>query len=275
MTATGIAPDQNSVVVTIRKTAPSTATILSQRYGTNLIIEERDYLHFADRSDVGPPWVAGMKLVGPCSGTTDCQLYNCTSNFTVFDFIQGLPFHYLATAGHCFAYESTVTNGSGVPIGPVLQRFFYEGSNSDFEIILEDPGTQSPNVITTDPSQYPVVGYETTEALNEGVCKSGITTGETCGWTITKIHATETLCLDIPCTQTIDLVDQIEATNPGSSSVDLGDSGGPVYHYDSVPNIWATGVVSAKNGLGNLMVYTFFYNALLNEGGYLCTSGVC
>src|SRR5207247_1651121 len=101
---------------------------------------------------------------------------------------------------------------------------------------------------------------------------------ETCGWTISAVHVTVTVCADPQngCTQFVTLVDQVQAdfdqVFPG---IEDGDSGGPVYSYDANTNLWATGIVSAKDPSGTRMLYSFFANAVRGMNVFLCASGAC
>jgi hypothetical protein len=254
---------------------PTVANILKTRYpGDALTIGQQDFMRTLNRETVTPPWVGGMKLTGLCSAS-DCIAADCSSNFTAYDFATGFQTYYVLTAGHCFLDTSQVTNGVGLRVGMVVQRFWADGINADVELVQIDPGTQSPNIITHDPTRQGVVGASGTQVTGISVCKSGITTNETCSWTVSQDHQTITICVsgDNPCSQTVTTYDQVVATSP-SPAVGPGDSGGPVYSFQS-GNLWGEGIVSAGNKAGTTMVYSYLADELSETQTYLCTTGVC
>ncbi len=213
-----------------------------------------------------------MKLTGLCSAT-DCLAADCSANFTAYDFATGFQTYYVLTAGHCFFNTSQVTNGVGLRVGLVVQRFWANGITADVELVQIDPGTQSPRIITHDPTRQGVVGASGTQVTGISVCKSGITTNETCSWTVSQIHQTVTICDDDPCSQSVTTYDQVVATSP-SYGVGPGDSGGPVYSFNS-GDLWGEGIVSGGNKAGTTMIYSYLADELSETQTYLCTTAVC
>jgi len=271
ITGTRVLPESHKVDVWVRRLEPRTISALDARYGrSNLILEQQDYLHLMNRDNVGPPWPGGMTLQGSCVGSTDCLIAGCTAGFNAWQFIQGVRFHYMLTAGHCFTPNTPVTTGSNVPVGHVIQSWFASGSAADAEDILTSPGTQTPKIITSDPTQQVVQSAAPSQVTGVGVCKSGITTNETCGWTVSFVHENVSGCEDPPaCTVIVTLVDQVVADNPTGVSINSGDSGGPVYSYVS-GGVQAQGLVSTGNDTGTRMSYSFIQNILSVSSLFLC-----
>jgi hypothetical protein len=276
ITGTALLPDRNKLKVWVSDlNNASAAAILALVEPGVVELGERANLRVANRDNVGPPWVGGMSLLGPCTYSTDCLLAGCSANFVIYSYIQEARFYSILTAGHCFDMLGQVTTGSGVRVGTVVRNMFYKpGSRADAEEITVDPLMESYKIIGKDPAQHNVVALKVTQVLNEqSICKSGITTDQTCSWTISAVHATEVLCLDPSCSTEAVIFDQVEATR-SSPGVNYGDSGGPVYKYET-GGVRAHGIVSAMNQTGTLMTYSFLSSVLLDMDAYVCLSWDC
>ncbi|MDQ3756978.1 MAG: S1 family peptidase [Actinomycetota bacterium] len=273
VTGTGIVTDINRVQVRVRGLTPAVRAALTSRYGDALRLVEGDYPRPAHKDPGLFPWTGGMHTTGPCL-SQDCLLADCTSAFVVYRFISGVKFFYLLTAGHCFEAYGKVTV-HGLSIGTVEQRVWLPYSNADVEkIAFTQPLNSWPYTYTTGTTEEVLTSVAPNQVLGQSVCKSGITTDQTCSWTVSAIHSTEHLCLDWPnCQVIMTQVDQVEATrsNPG---VDFGDSGGPVYMRTSY-GLQGHGIVSAQADGGRLLIYTFLLNALNVTGTDLCTNATC
>ncbi len=265
--ATRVAADAHTVDVLVAQLNQPVWQALMARYGPALTLEQHDYLHTMDRSNVGPPWPGGMELLGSCVGSTDCIVAGCSAGYTAWQYIQNVRFYYKLTAGHCFTPNTAVTSGSGVPVGHVIQSWFSSGSNADAEDILISPGTQTPKIITSDPTQAMLQTAAPTPSTS-GICKSGITTGETCGWGGASGGWTIHLCEDPDCTVFVTLVDQVLATR-SSYGIGPGDSGGPVYTYVS-GGVRAEGLVSGGSDDGMTITYSFIQDILGTSNLFLC-----
>lgn len=218
-----------------------------------------------------PLWAGGGGLTGTCA-SGDCALADCTSAFVVYYQVSGVRLNSLLTAGHCFIAYSPVTTRTGTPIGRVNQRFWSDGVSADVEEIDIAYGTKSAQIFTFDSTKKPVTSLRTTQSTNDGVCKSGITTSQTCSWDVAGIHMNIEVTDPGTGEKTL-LVDQLRAIR-STKGVDEGDSGGPVYEHDG-SGVRAHGIVSAQSDGGKTMYYSFLKNALTLTGTNLCTASIC
>ena len=275
ITSTSIRPQDDKVMVGVRTLTGPIYDVITARYGrAGVEVTKTGPFRTLDRTVTTPPWQGGIELLGVCQGTsTDCIAANCTANFSMFDFIQNVQFGYKLTAGHCYEPNTHVTNGTGVALGPVLQSFYASGSNADMEDILIPTSTLTDRIITNDPATQPVITYDNQQATGIGVCKSGISTNETCSWTVTAIHATIDVCEDPNCTIIVTLLDQVEVSSPTPALAD-GDSGGPVYRYVS-GGVEAEGIVSTGNDTNTIMTYSFILDEINTLNKFLCVAPTC
>lgn len=274
ITGTGILPDRNLVQVRVQSLTPAVSELLTARYGDAVHIIEGDYVRPAHKNPGLFPWTGGMHTSGVCTGSADCLIADCTSNFVVYQFTHGVKFFYLLTAGHCFDYGTKVSV-HGVTIGTVVQQVWgIPGENADVEKILFDQPLNSwPYTFTTGLTEEVLTSVAPSQVLGQSVCKSGISTDETCGWTVSAVHATVTICTDPSCTFFVTLTDQVEAMR-ASPGIAAGDSGGPVYRRTS-DGLQGHGIISAMNASRTVMTYSFLPNALNRTSTYLCTLATC
>lgn len=115
------------------------------------------------------------------------------------------------------------------------------------------------NLIRNDPNIAAVIEVETQQLEGKFVCKSGITTDQTCFY-VNRVHLTTTG--SVPPT------DQIEAAASAGSILE-GDSGGPVYMPLNQTQVSADGIVQGKNQDGSLLYYSFAYNLAPDMGLYI------
>jgi streptogrisin C len=153
----------NQVVVKVRRGQQAAAAALLARHGSAVRVEQTDAVPRpnADFLDGGDP-------------------YNgCSVAFNVFRDGVG---HFL-TAGHCGS-AGTIASQAGVQIGPFVESFFPE---FDDALVRNDNSAfwvQGPWVFayTGDPGVvYNISGF-LDSPVGTAVCKSGRTTGVTCGW---------------------------------------------------------------------------------------------
>lgn len=276
---TGIDPSRSRVVLGVEGLDPSIKEIFAQEYGRAVILEERGYPRFKHRSTIGPPYPGGMHIRGLCWSHTDCAIADCTSNFGVWEFIHGVKFHSLLTAGHCFLHRSDVFTEWGTIVGKVAQQVWYPGTNADVEKI-QMASRATPKIYTQydDPLRLTSVAYPYSAQVfgQQGICKSGHKTGETCGWVIDQVHVTFEVCIDFACNEMWPLTDHVHASRTSGGGLDFGDSGGPVYRY--IPEeaaVEAHGIAVAGYEGGFDMYYTFLPNALSRTETNLCTTVIC
>lgn len=179
----------------------------------------------------------------------------------------------LLTAGHCFGAGTVVSHpGTGV-ISLVRERQFQNGGRIDAEAIYFDGYRDqiSNTTIRFDPAIANVDAAERQQLQNKRVCKSGISTNETC-FTVTRVHIDQTV-------DGVMLHDMIEAFTGGAVGLKGGDSGGPVYYSLSNGSVSAEGIVSARNDVGdgqsgNVMYYSFIQNIAADMGVYVLSAPV-
>ncbi len=212
-TTWSVDPMLNQVVMTVHKGRSAEVSASLAKFGDAVRVDESDLapVTTADYLDGGDP-------------------YNgCSVGFNV---VRGGVGHFL-TAGHC-GTAGTAAYQNGVHIGPFLESWF--PGDDDALVRNDNPGywVQGPWVFAYngDPNAvYNINGYRTSP-VGTVVCKSGRTTGLTCGWI--RAH------------------NQTVTYNPGgtvyqltrhSACVEQGDSGGSNFSSDASGN-WAEGMSS-------------------------------
>jgi streptogrisin C len=158
--------------------------------------------------------------------------YNgCSVGFNV---ARGGVGHFL-TAGHC-GVAGNIASQAGVTIGPFLESFF--PTYDDALVRNDNPSfwIQGPWVFayTGDPGiVYNISGFRDSP-VGTSVCKSGRTTGVTCGWIRTK-----NVTVNYPQGTVFDL-------DHTSACAEPGDSGGANFSVAGDGN-WAEGMSSGSS----------------------------
>ena len=270
----GIPEDRNRVVVQVSESASDAEGELARRFPEeHLVVEEsQPFSVMVGPTRFGPPpWVGGMNLIGTCL-SSDCSLFDCSSAFDTHKHgeVLGVPtvFHYVTTAGHCFGLNTPVEHGAAGEwhVGTVTWSKWYSGSNCDCEAIGIEPGTHSHSVFNDSPYATGSVIGAIWPSVGMKICKSGITTGTTCGWTIRDTHFA--VQLQDPGTGAgTNLINQIHAER-STFGVDQGDSGGAVFQWAATNQniINAVGVMSGGTSDGRWMTASKI-KALLNSFG--------
>lgn len=222
---------RNQVVVTVRKGQSKAIAPLVARYGDAVRVVE---------SQIQPTLASDFLDGGdPFDNTT--RGLGCSVGFNVAKDGVG----YFLTAGHC-GQAGDATQQSGVGIGPFVQSFF---PNFDDALIRNDnPGfwAQGPWVFAYngDPNAvYNLSGF-LDSPVGTAVCKSGRTTGLTCGSITAK-------------NQTVNYVDpqgnpigSVSGLTQHSACVEHGDSGGSNFSFNSSGN-FAEGMTSGAALVNN------------------------
>ena len=195
----------------LKTNAPRTETAaLSKGYAGVIEQQEETFRDdFSRKSDIAPFW--GGNSIKSGGGV-------CSSSFVVK---KPSGTRFLATAGHCFSLGASVTTtNSNVAVGTVTQRgpippFDMEligGKSYGSHIFVGGVDSSSSKHVAG--SGDPVVGFT-------NYCRSGQTTGEKCGQTVSSVNAQV-------CTQTGCKSPVISYSGQLSNN---GDSGGPFYVY--------------------------------------------
>ncbi len=268
LSGTGQLPNQNKVLVGIRESDSVLINRLKALYGADAVqIASGQAIQKANSDRYGPPpYQGGMELE---DGT-----YRCTAGYVGERWINGSKYYQLVTAGHCFGEPQTVFHAvagqAPLRVGQINSRFF-NGSTADAESMnitgLNGGAALATNqIITANGYSHTVDFLNTTQLQGRSVCKSGITTDQSCNFSVTATH------------QTVYFVtgevtyDQVTAC---CDRVDFGDSGGPVYNYYQPQAIAAEGITSAlyaNNGVPTgQMSYSFIQNVRSNLNLYITT----
>lgn len=218
---------RNQMVVYLSETSPGIAGAIERRFGLGTIRVEtftgEGGLDACTRTNCGPPWVGGVKIVRVGVGNA------CTLGFVVR---QGTTSNYgVWTAGHCGSGSWKQGSLTGTTIGTTLagSNRSVDGSTADIQI-LPIPATQKTNRYINDTAtcnpcnvtsltgtqvQQPYNGDE----VGDSVCNNGYVTGRSCG----VIQSTNVDNFEYP--GGVHLFNQRRATYTRA----MGDSGGPVY----------------------------------------------
>lgn len=254
--AVGERTDLNQLQVDVVSTATATTTsataVLMQLYGGDAIrvnpIPAR--IRASDRYSDGWPLKAGYYL-------NDTQVA-CTEGFMAYN-STGWK---VLTAAHCFQGGASIYHGSGI-IGQVQDRRRGNGRLDVESIgITGYVGQISRTVIRAYPREALVEAIETQQFMNKVVCKSGITTDETCS-VVNMVHLTATIS---DAGGTYSVQDMVRSHAPTRQTAG-GDSGGPVYTTigDST-QVSAEGITSAEGDDGRDLYYSFAGNILPDMG---------
>lgn len=254
---TGEKISENKLIIDVVSTTAAktntASTVLPQLYGNAAVsVQAISAPHVRTDRAGGYPYKDGYQLA-PAGSSPNCTLGFIGYSSTSWEII---------TAGHCYSVGTTVTTPGIGTIGNVDRNGYYTNSRTDAASIGfggYDIGTQH-NLIRNDPNIAAVVEVELQQYQNKFVCKSGKTTDQTCFY-VNRVHYTNNV-------GGVVLPDQVEAL-ASAGSVDYGDSGGPVYMPLNQTQVSAEGIVSAKNGDGSLMYYSFVYNLAPDMGLYI------
>lgn len=195
-------------------------------------------ISFASRSAYTRPLIAGLQLQFPTG--------NCTSAFTaILDDLSRA----LITAAHCGEIGDTVYQG-GSSIGTVTRRQI--GGEVDALAIPLSGSSVSGGIY----GASNIVGWISNDLVGQTVCKSGITTGVTCG----ILRATGVFGFIDGTTIWMTSNRLVEA------SADSGDSGAAAYYPNSCcnpPGVFGSGIAGVVHAkatyLGNpAFLYTHF-----------------
>lgn len=213
-TAVGIDVKANQVVVQVGEHAAGTARLADQlavaeSYGTAVRVKHID-------GSFGVAISGGYPIVG--SGGGRCSLgFNTTANTGI-------------TAGHCTQGIPQWWEGccGGGYYGPSIHYYF---PGRDFGLIRNDGGLAQPGDVYLYNGGFQDIGNATDPYYGLAVCKSGSTTGLTCG----HVYATGvTICYPQGC------VGNLAQSNAYAQP---GDSGGPWFNGG-----WGIGLTSGIGG---------------------------
>lgn len=186
----------------------------------------------------GPPWQGGMELYSTFYRGGRLYYRECTAGFNVVS--PSTRRTYVTTAGHCFEPGSVVKHSvryRGQRVGVVTRRAGY-GSSADTELIPVSSRTVR-NTVIIGRRQLTVSAYRPITPVGTSVCKSGITTGVTCGNVVRD--SSVTVCY--PGHGCVSGQEQTYNRNRARVA-SYGDSGGPVYTYGANGTVIASGMVS-------------------------------
>ncbi len=195
----------------LKTDAPRSVTAPLSKGYAGVIEQQEEAFHddFSRKSDIAPFW--GGSSIKSGGGI-------CSSSFVVK---KPSGTRFLATAGHCFPLGANVTTTNGnLSVGTVTERgpippFDMEligGKSYGSHIFVGGVDSSSSKHVAG--SGDPVVGFT-------NYCRSGQTTGEKCGQTVSSVNAQV-------CTQTGCKSPVISYTGQASAG---GDSGAPFYVY--------------------------------------------
>ncbi|HEV2371220.1 MAG TPA: S1 family peptidase [Streptosporangiaceae bacterium] len=245
-TAVGIDPLTHHVVLTIGSKATRTAGLLSAARSLGPTVQ-------VERFPGAITPAAGHILDG--DGIVTATGVGCTLGFNVTG-------GFALTAGHCAVNGGPwYKAATGALFGPAVDA---QIPGSDFGLLKDKGGLAQPGAIQAyDGTRIPVIGAAE-PYLGEWACKSGATTGITCG-AITVLNVT------VMYPDGSIIYNQIQST----VCLQPGDSGGPL--YDDSGNIGATALGLAASFIGDCSAGTFFYQpvvpALNFYGVQVLTSG--
>jgi len=281
----GVGISFGNVVASISDAARTAEALLKERYGdavTVVVGPQPTHISGPTQTRLGPPpYMGGMEIddIGNYQTVSTGFYYECTAGFIARSqsTFQGIALYYIITAGHCFnaasgevIYHAVATSQTDEPVGRVAINSFYEGGNSDSESIGIQAGyvAATNQIITAEPYVH-TIDYlaDTQESIDgQAVCKSGMTTDQTCNFTVQAIHQ-EVTSVDSSTGVQTTLYDQVQAC---CDALDHGDSGGPVYHYYQPQAIYGVGLVADGNSVGQ-MTFSFIQDAEADLGVWICT----
>ncbi len=235
----------NRVDVQVQSLSATGLTLMRSRYASDIlnVVAANAEPRAAGRYSAPPPYVGGMEV--------DDEAYACTMGFIGNRLIAGTYVYYVITAGHCFpngdiAFHQVNPAGS-THVGTVEDNAFQNGTTADaLDIGLEAWGAAGASnlIVTTDPTEDPVTQLDGDPVVGEiGVCKSGITTDETC-FQVAKTGQTVTYPAEGSFAQTTIIDQTIGGYYGGPVVVGFGDSGGPVFRVAPDGSIMAHGITS-------------------------------
>jgi streptogrisin C len=234
-------PERNAVVVTVLK---GQSSAVAARYGDAVQVEE---------TDVAPRFAATVLRGGD---GYDSGGRTCSAGFNVFS---GSTIYFL-TAGHCGPI-GTDTFRNGVWIGAIARSDF---PTLDYGAVRYDnPGAWTPGpwinaYVPGNPNLVYNVNGTGFSPKGTAVCKSGVTTGLTCGVIKEKGEAVQYDHDANPATPTVTVFGLVRH----NACVEPGDSGGANFTWNAANKNFAEGMTSGaqtkKDGSGKPRCLSFF-----------------
>lgn len=227
---------------------------LTARYGKNVVAEHVSTTSvpaLTDRSSDVSPWNGGDFIGGQAVHATGSARTGYVSTCT-----SGIPTHnaaggqYLVTAAHCFPYGASVANyAATIPLG--------NSSNHIGSVTNRDGTTNGidAELIFAPLSNYIWTGYTigavhatisgaTGSPAGANVCQSGAFEGENCNFYVDALG-----CINLGYDDggVVYQCHELHASGTNPQGLGAGDSGGPVYRYQS-NGVYIVGTVSAGDG---------------------------
>lgn len=242
---------ENKLIITLEEFKESHKTTIKEMFNlkpSQVMFKQGD-MPIQARTSERDPLEAGLSIVNDSAGGA------CTSNISAQN---SSGEYFLISAGHCGIVGDTYTQG-GRTIGDVRQVVSM-GGRSDAMAIEISSSLASDFLYTTSSQAIQIANRQSESSSFEGeeLCKSGNTTGVTCG-TVSNVNYTANYNGESYTEQRL-----VEHDVTTSCMVDSGDSGGPVYDGSTIVGI-VSGGTNLSGGCDNEstdLIFTHIDNAL-------------
>lgn len=194
------------------------------------------------------PWYGGDRIAQGCT-TGFPALYNGTME--------------VMTATHCGGSGTVFTNGPRAS-GPnvTMGAVTYANAGTDISVIDVAGSTNYINVGPAQNSSVRAVGSWQSPVVGSYICQSGSYTGEVCGLRV--VDTNQSVCTSYIlwwCTAYMGpMADVVNSAGSGSYAAGHGDSGGPLYWYDSSGYVRPVGQVHGQLFPNAQAAYPAYYS---------------
>lgn len=251
-----LTPDRATKGAPKAQSATATKAVLSQALGGAVASVETatakwnpDSQYYSGwRFNDYAPWYGGDRIAQGCT-TGFPALYNGAME--------------MMTATHCGGTGTVFSNGprtsgANVTMGAVT----YANADTDISVIDVAGSVNSINVGPAENSSVRAVGSWQSPVVGSYICQSGSYTGEVCGLRV--VDTNQSVCTSYIlwwCTAYMGpMADVINSAGPGSYAAGHGDSGGPLYWYDSSGYVRPVGQVHGQLFPNAKAAYPAYYS---------------
>lgn len=229
----------NIVVVTVQHRTQATVDAFRQRYGSSVVVVQGHLIEpqACNREDCGTSIRGGLRDYR----AVDATHYSCTTGFTVREQVRANPRLGVLSAAHCpggpGAPRYRPLNGTLQQYGTVVSELQKFAVDAEWHTV-NPPFTAATACVYVSSKQDCAYAEARSRKLDEvpiglKVCKSGATTGITCGYVLSK---------DASPTYVADAAKFVKT----SMCSEPGDSGAPVFAPDTRGAIVAEGILSGS-----------------------------
>jgi hypothetical protein len=269
----------NKVVLSVSRLSPELLKGLAARFGSEILAVREIpgvVAQGTGRDNDTSPFFGGAKILADSVCSDAFSWYSGSTQM-------------MLTAGHCVPDGGSVSTPPSYYMGSVSPNTRENWSRSTGTVYLTGQSTYRGDIALIEMPSYRSGGaviyrgpagsgsptatvgemWSRRAEYNDNYCVSGITSGETCNWTVAETY------VDFKWDSGQIVRNAIASSWKGNPCTEPGDSGGSVYTVRADGKVAAKGINSSKASnplLGCMDIFTDIYEAYYGLPGYLTTA---